>query len=82
MSFDPKGNGTQVATTRSRTSRRARTRATRSRGSTRSWGIPLGVATDEAKAAAAADVWKTGGSTLLVGTPAAPKDNQATFRER
>jgi hypothetical protein len=39
-------------------------------------GIPLGVAKDDAKAAPAADVWKTEASTLLVGTRAAPKNNQ------
>lgn len=39
-------------------------------------GIPLGVAKDVAKAAPAADVWKTEGSTVLVGTRAAPKNGQ------
>ncbi len=43
-------------------------------------GIPLGVAKDDAKAAAAADIWKTEGSTLLVGTRAAPKNNQVFVR--
>ncbi|MEA2750269.1 MAG: hypothetical protein QOI41_4412 [Myxococcales bacterium] len=39
-------------------------------------GIPLGVAKDDAKAAAPADVWKTEGTTVLVGTRTAPKNNQ------
>jgi hypothetical protein len=40
-------------------------------------GIPLGVAKDVAKAAPAADVWKTESSVLLVGTRAAPKNGQS-----
>ncbi len=39
-------------------------------------GIPLGVAKDVAKAAPAADVWKTESSAVLVGTRAAPKNGQ------
>lgn len=39
-------------------------------------GIPLGVAKDVAKAAPAADVWKTDTTVLLVGTRSAPKNNQ------
>ena len=39
-------------------------------------GIPLGLAKDVAKAAPAADVWKQETTTILVGTRAAPKNNQ------
>lgn len=39
-------------------------------------GIPLGVAKDVAKAAPAADVWKTETAAVLVGTRSAPKNGQ------
>lgn len=39
-------------------------------------GIPLGVAKDVTKKAAAPDVWKAETSLVLVGTRAAPKNNQ------
>jgi hypothetical protein len=39
-------------------------------------GIPLGVAKDVAKAAPVADVWKTEGTVLLVGTRSTPKNGQ------
>lgn len=39
-------------------------------------GVPLDVAKDTTKAAAPADVWKTEGSVVQVGTRAAPKNGQ------